>query len=170
MIASTHQAASWLSRRFGSPILVGVTMIGGGALSAVAVAAIFIPNIPEGLSSSAGTMKWVSTNPSLGAGKSSLSIGAPPHPLIAAAGRRLPEPTRTGRDWLAGVGRARRVDRDAHQHTAHRTPRTGTASTARPPGPCRPSRRTPRTHPRPGPIPLAASRRSPAAHQAALEK
>jgi hypothetical protein len=114
-------------------MLVGVTMIGGGALSAVAVAAIFIPNIPEGLSSSAGmkkarrpptyvvglwgaiavvsglaailgfevfnqfsaeviaaTMKWVSTNPSLGAGKSSLDIGAPPHPLIAAAGRRLP--------------------------------------------------------------------------------
>ena len=32
-------------------------MIGGGALSAVAVAAIFIPNIPEGLSSSAGMKK-----------------------------------------------------------------------------------------------------------------
>jgi hypothetical protein len=36
-------------------------------------------------------MKWVSTNPSLGAGKSSLAIGSPPaHPLIApAGGRRL---------------------------------------------------------------------------------
>ncbi len=35
-------------------IVIGVTMIGGGAVSAVAVAAIFISNIPEGLSSSAG--------------------------------------------------------------------------------------------------------------------
>src|SRR5215212_9308569 len=62
-------------------------------------------------------MKWVSTNPSLGAGKSSLAIGAPPaHPLIAPAGGRRPEPTRTGRDWLAGVGGAHRVDRDANQH------------------------------------------------------
>lgn len=31
-----------------------MTMIGGGAVSAVAVAAIFISNVPEGLSSSAG--------------------------------------------------------------------------------------------------------------------
>jgi zinc transporter, ZIP family len=35
-------------------IVIGVTMIGGGAVSAVAVAAIFISNVPEGLSSSAG--------------------------------------------------------------------------------------------------------------------
>ena len=38
-------------------IVIGVTMIGGGAVSAVAVAAIFISNIPEGLSSSAGMKK-----------------------------------------------------------------------------------------------------------------
>src|SRR5437868_5010191 len=35
-------------------IVIGVTMIGGGAVSTVAVAAIFLSNIPEGLSSSAG--------------------------------------------------------------------------------------------------------------------
>src|SRR5919205_549668 len=35
-------------------IVIGVSMIGGGAVSAVAVAAIFISNVPEGLSSSAG--------------------------------------------------------------------------------------------------------------------
>lgn len=33
---------------------IGLTMIGGGAVSAVAVIAIFLSNIPEGLSSSAG--------------------------------------------------------------------------------------------------------------------
>jgi zinc transporter, ZIP family len=38
----------------GLAIVIGVTMIGGGAVSAVAVAAIFISNVPEGLSSSAG--------------------------------------------------------------------------------------------------------------------
>ncbi len=38
-------------------IVIGVTMIGGGAVSAVAVAAIFISNVPEGLSSSAGMKK-----------------------------------------------------------------------------------------------------------------
>ncbi len=38
-------------------IVIGVTMIGGGAVSAVAVAAIFISNVPEGLSSSAGMRK-----------------------------------------------------------------------------------------------------------------
>jgi zinc transporter, ZIP family len=38
-------------------IAIGVSMIQGGAVSAVAVAAIFISNIPEGLSSSAGMKK-----------------------------------------------------------------------------------------------------------------
>lgn len=38
-------------------IAIGVSMIKGGAVSAVAVAAIFISNIPEGLSSSAGMKK-----------------------------------------------------------------------------------------------------------------
>ncbi|HTL32862.1 MAG TPA: hypothetical protein VL326_07050 [Kofleriaceae bacterium] len=35
-------------------IVIGVTMIGGGAVSVTAVAAIFLSNVPEGLSSSAG--------------------------------------------------------------------------------------------------------------------
>jgi ZIP family zinc transporter len=35
-------------------IVIGVTMIGGGAVSLVAVIAIFLSNVPEGLSSSAG--------------------------------------------------------------------------------------------------------------------
>src|ERR671933_961299 len=35
-------------------IVIGVSMIGGGAVSSVAVIAIFLSNIPEGLSSSAG--------------------------------------------------------------------------------------------------------------------
>lgn len=35
-------------------IVIGVTMIAGGAVSWVAVAAIFLSNVPEGLSSSAG--------------------------------------------------------------------------------------------------------------------
>jgi zinc transporter, ZIP family len=35
-------------------IVIGLTMIGGGAVSFVAVVAIFLSNIPEGLSSSAG--------------------------------------------------------------------------------------------------------------------
>jgi zinc transporter, ZIP family len=35
-------------------VVIGVSMIGGGAVSSVAVAAIFLSNIPEGLSSSAG--------------------------------------------------------------------------------------------------------------------
>jgi ZIP family zinc transporter len=35
-------------------VAIGLTMIGGGAVSAVAVIAIFLSNIPEGLSSSAG--------------------------------------------------------------------------------------------------------------------
>ena len=43
-------------------IVIGVTMIGGGAVSAVAVAAIFISNVPEGLSSSAG-MKQAKRSP-----------------------------------------------------------------------------------------------------------
>ena len=38
-------------------IAIGVSMITGGAVSAVAVVAIFISNIPEGLSSSAGMKK-----------------------------------------------------------------------------------------------------------------
>ena len=38
-------------------IVVGVSMIGGGAVSWVAVIAIFLSNIPEGLSSSAGMKK-----------------------------------------------------------------------------------------------------------------
>jgi ZIP family zinc transporter len=38
-------------------IVIGVSMIGGGAVSAVAVIAIFLSNIPEGLSSSAGMKK-----------------------------------------------------------------------------------------------------------------
>ncbi len=38
-------------------IVIGVSMIGGGAVSLVAVAAIFLSNIPEGLSSSAGMKK-----------------------------------------------------------------------------------------------------------------
>jgi ZIP family zinc transporter len=35
-------------------IVIGVSMIGGGAVSLVAVVAIFLSNVPEGLSSSAG--------------------------------------------------------------------------------------------------------------------
>jgi ZIP family zinc transporter len=35
-------------------IVIGTTMIGGGAVSMVAVAAIFLSNVPEGLSSAAG--------------------------------------------------------------------------------------------------------------------
>ena len=38
-------------------IVIGVSMIGGGAVSTVAVAAIFLSNVPEGLSSSAGMKK-----------------------------------------------------------------------------------------------------------------
>src|SRR5918911_3738785 len=38
-------------------IVIGVSMIAGGAVSAVAVIAIFVSNIPEGLSSSAGMKK-----------------------------------------------------------------------------------------------------------------
>ena len=38
-------------------IVIGVSMIGGGAVSWVAVIAIFLSNIPEGLSSSAGMKK-----------------------------------------------------------------------------------------------------------------
>jgi ZIP family zinc transporter len=38
-------------------IVIGVSMIGGGAVSWVAVVAIFLSNIPEGLSSSAGMKK-----------------------------------------------------------------------------------------------------------------
>lgn len=38
-------------------IVIGVTMIDGGAVSLVAVLAIFISNVPEGLSSSAGMRK-----------------------------------------------------------------------------------------------------------------
>lgn len=38
-------------------IVIGVSMIAGGAVSAVAVAAIFVSNIPEGLSSAAGMKK-----------------------------------------------------------------------------------------------------------------
>jgi zinc transporter, ZIP family len=38
-------------------IVIGVSMIEGGAVSAVAVIAIFLSNIPEGLSSSAGMKK-----------------------------------------------------------------------------------------------------------------
>lgn len=37
--------------------MIGVSMIGGGAVSLVAVIAIFLSNIPEGLSSSAGMKK-----------------------------------------------------------------------------------------------------------------
>jgi ZIP family zinc transporter len=38
-------------------IVIGVSMIAGGAVSWVAVAAIFLSNVPEGLSSSAGMRK-----------------------------------------------------------------------------------------------------------------
>jgi zinc transporter, ZIP family len=38
-------------------IVIGLSLIGGGAVSLVAVVAIFISNIPEGLSSSAGMKK-----------------------------------------------------------------------------------------------------------------
>jgi ZIP family zinc transporter len=38
-------------------VVIGTTMIGGGAVSSVAVIAIFLSNIPEGLSSSAGMKK-----------------------------------------------------------------------------------------------------------------
>ena len=38
-------------------IVIGVSMIGGGAVSWVAVTAIFLSNLPEGLSSSAGMKK-----------------------------------------------------------------------------------------------------------------
>jgi ZIP family zinc transporter len=43
-------------------IVVGVSMIGGGAVSVVAVAAIFLSNFPEGLSSAAG-MKRAGRSP-----------------------------------------------------------------------------------------------------------
>jgi zinc transporter, ZIP family len=38
-------------------IVIGVSMIGGGAVSFVAVVAVFLSNVPEGLSSSAGMKK-----------------------------------------------------------------------------------------------------------------
>ena len=38
-------------------IVIGVSMIGGGAVSSVAVAAVFLSNVPEGLSSAAGMKK-----------------------------------------------------------------------------------------------------------------
>lgn len=38
-------------------IVIGVSMIGGGAVSTVAVAAVFLSNVPEGLSSAAGMKK-----------------------------------------------------------------------------------------------------------------
>jgi ZIP family zinc transporter len=38
-------------------IVIGVSMIGGGAVSAVAVAAVLLSNVPEGLSSAAGMKK-----------------------------------------------------------------------------------------------------------------
>ena len=38
-------------------IVIGVSMIAGGAISLVTVAAVFISNVPEGLSSSAGMRK-----------------------------------------------------------------------------------------------------------------
>ncbi|HEV8186823.1 MAG TPA: hypothetical protein VGP83_03680 [Pyrinomonadaceae bacterium] len=38
-------------------IVIGVSMIKGGAVSSVAVTAIFLSNLPEGLSSSAGMKK-----------------------------------------------------------------------------------------------------------------
>jgi ZIP family zinc transporter len=38
-------------------IVIGVTMIEGGAVSAIAVVAVFLSNIPEGLSSAAGMKK-----------------------------------------------------------------------------------------------------------------
>ena len=38
-------------------IVIGVSMIGGGAVSSAAVAAIFLSNVPEGLSSAAGMKK-----------------------------------------------------------------------------------------------------------------
>lgn len=38
-------------------IVICVTMIGGGAVSSVAVAAVFLSNIPEGLSSAVGMKK-----------------------------------------------------------------------------------------------------------------
>jgi ZIP family zinc transporter len=38
-------------------VVIGLSLIGGGAVSMVAVIAIFVSNIPEGLSSSAGMKK-----------------------------------------------------------------------------------------------------------------
>jgi ZIP family zinc transporter len=38
-------------------IVIGLSMLGGGAVSAVAVGAIFLSNVPEGLSSAAGMKK-----------------------------------------------------------------------------------------------------------------
>src|SRR3954471_2725001 len=38
-------------------VVIGVSMIGGGAVSSVAVIAIFLSNVPEGLSSAAGMKK-----------------------------------------------------------------------------------------------------------------
>lgn len=38
-------------------IVIGVSMIGGGSVSAAAVAAVFLSNVPEGLSSAAGMKK-----------------------------------------------------------------------------------------------------------------
>lgn len=43
-------------------IVIGVSMLGGGKVSAVAVTAVFLSNIPEGLSSSAG-MKQAGRSP-----------------------------------------------------------------------------------------------------------
>ncbi|HEX8484053.1 ZIP family zinc transporter [Sphingomonas sp.] len=38
-------------------VVIGVSLIGGGAVSAVTVAAVFLSNVPEGLSSAAGMKK-----------------------------------------------------------------------------------------------------------------
>jgi ZIP family zinc transporter len=58
-------------------IVIGLSMLGGGAVSTVAVAAIFLSNVPEGLSSSAGMKK---------AGRSALYVFGVWGAITAASG------------------------------------------------------------------------------------
>ena len=89
-------------------IVIGVSMIGGGAVSLAAVIAIFISNVPEGLSSSAGMRRAGRSGRYVagGCGPPSRSRPAwPPWPATgcSAACRRTwsrpSPPSRPGRSW-----------------------------------------------------------------------